>query len=122
MSAGACGLQKRVCDPPKLKFLAVVSHLKWMLGTELGTLQDQEVVLARYLSCLSNPIDGRSLTCSVFNIISRRCVCHLRTGQPLSWPFPEGKFFIYTVERFSALKKKKKKIENIVSGPGIQTS
>ena len=37
VSASACRIQERVLDPLELELQAVVSHLMWVLRTELGS-------------------------------------------------------------------------------------
>lgn len=43
---GACGGQKNVSDPLELEFQAAVSCSAWELGTALGPLQEQCMVLS----------------------------------------------------------------------------
>lgn len=44
-AGGACRVQKRALDPLGLELLAVVGHHMWVLGTELGSLKEQYMLL-----------------------------------------------------------------------------
>lgn len=45
MSVGVLGRQQRVLDPLELELQVIDRHLTWLLGTELGMLQEQSEFL-----------------------------------------------------------------------------
>lgn len=53
ISAGACGVQKKLFYPLELQLKAVVSYLTWMLGTKLRSFA--RAIHASPLSHLSSP-------------------------------------------------------------------